>query len=130
MPLREGEEGLSEVALGDAARDADAPEGAPDGPRPLLAAADLTGDGAVEIVHAAPGGRLRVLRRADDGALAEIARADLAPVALAKGDVDNDGRTDLVAATADGALRVLRNAETTSDGALRLEPDHIRHIQV
>jgi hypothetical protein len=87
------------------------------GPKALLAA-DLDGDGALDLASASSGagsgaGSVGVLRA--DGAGGLLPRVDF-PVGeqtscLAAGDLDRDGRLDLVAGNADGAsgLRVLLN---------------------
>ncbi len=94
-------------------------------PAPAIALVDLTDDHAPEIVHAAPGGRVRILSRGDDGALSVIAGLDLGARRILAVDIDNDGRTDLVLAPPGGGIRIARNAGVEG-GAPKLELDRYR----
>jgi len=78
-----------------------------------LAAADLNGDGAIDVASVVRG---RVHVTLAHGGTVEL-RGARNVARLAAADVDGDGDADLVAATRHGALRVFRN-----DGRGRLSP--------
>ncbi len=73
-----------------------------------VAAADLDGDGAAEVLAAAPDGAVRVLG-AGGGTVRSLQARDVAgdgaPLRLAAGDFDGDGRADVVLSAA-GRLRL------------------------
>jgi hypothetical protein len=92
-----------------------------------IAAADLNGDGALDLALAvnlvsgtdlsAPGQVAVLLNRGGRSFAKPVFYADRAAIAVAAGDFDGDGKVDIATADSDGTVRVFRG-----DGKGRLAP--------
>ena len=93
-----------------------------------IAAADLDGDGWIDVVYLTGGGQLWVARNQGGGAFeTPVSHAALSSEQIAIGDLDGDGRPDIALAgtvflTDQDAIGVLLNRGGGTFGALKMAP--------